>query len=351
MTHSKTTTSTKGTLMSRTMLKSLIAGLALAASASTAVAEQFGASLLTPGYEDVVILDPITMLLLNGAEDGLAAQSLYDLWSDSQRDEKNHTVTYEELVFKKHLPGVADAARNLQILPVKAAQVQSMVIARRHDILSAKTKRFLVIVPFDIAVDQRKRASGGAMTPARDTLGNYILRVRHNPDAFLKSDAGGTQMMFCQRVDRYSDGKFKSSLAGVIRSNCMVTPNLTGMNLPWGILMADASKLPGAEALFRQSLGMGQASIKVHTVAVGFIVAPSGSVAVSNGFQGRDYEAQSLVLFDSATWQVVAGPFDLKKRDPKLVYATVDCKGPVTEGACRGLNPTVPESNLTFASY
>jgi hypothetical protein len=329
------------------ILNTLIATAVLAASAGSALADQYGASLKTPGFEDVVIVDPVTALILNGAEDGLAAQSFLQLYTDAQRDPKSRVVSYSERVFQAQMPPMPGSAGNFQIVSPKATQLQSMVVARRQDVL--KAKRFMVLRPFEIFADTRKRDGNNNFVPARDSLGNYLLRLKHSEEGFLKPDKGTSQMMFCQRVDTGMDMEFRSNLAGNIRSNCMLASNLSGSNIPWGILLTDATKLPGATALFKEALGGPDAS-KTATVAAGIIVKPINDVTTGNGKQGRDYEAHQLVLFDTATWQVVAGPFDLKKHNPQLVYAGIDCKSP-TDAECAALNPTLPGVTFTFQRF
>lgn len=323
----------------------LALSFAMLAGATCAGAAQNMVGPRTPGYEDVVLLDAVTHTIVAGGEDGAAAQWLWAAWDDALNTNPidSRTIGLTERVFKPFMPEQPTQANGFKRTEVNSVGMQRLLIKRKQDVLSAK--RFMMVFPIQVLFDFNVKTATGGVVAVRDKLGNYVVKVKMPAATWVAGD-GGKQFMNCTQPGQ--DSSWQSALAGRISQYCVSVPEWSGMKVPYGLLIADITKIPHIGESGDTAMASGSAMNK-QTIRAGFIISPDGRSGAVNGTQGRHFTASEVVLFDVATMQVVAGPFDLRNKNPQVLYSTLNCPweraGLLSiqkTAECDALNPTMP---------
>ncbi len=319
----------------------------LTLTAASAHAEHFGVDLKTKGFEDVVVLDDSTRDVVVGGDDGSAATAIFNAVLNARENAANaEPPSLTQRVFAPYMPHYS-TSNNLP--DVKSVDIQSLLIKRKADVLAAK--RFLLSFKIEPIFDLAAKNVGGGMPPVlRDTLSRGALHLvtgGFTNANFWTSDDQTKEVSFkyCWNVD---GGNYLNFHGNTGRSrHCLVLSDWKGLNLPVGLFVSDLSKFadPGSAA----AMGVRRST---PTLRAGILITPTGRAGGGGNDaseQGRLFVSHDLVIWDTATGDVVAGPFSLEKKSPDVVYATNNCKKTNNglsvindpAGNCATLNPTL----------
>jgi hypothetical protein len=336
----------------KTSLKKFAFGLGVLAFAASSSAAQFGAALKTKGYEDVVVLDSTTLNLVVGGDDGVAASPLFNAMVNAQRTGPNKSdISLTERVFADYLPKPSANVTN-----PKVVDVQNLLLKRKVDVIDAK--RYLFSVQMEPYFDMQSKNANRDTLVVRDNLGRYAVRLRTDSDVFGQywtkdSETKEVSFRLCYRTDGAEYNDFQSNHGR--NEHCLGIPEFKGLNLPTGFFVSDISKF--GDLGWTGMIG-GQKG--TSTLRAGIIVTPDGRSGTAGGtMQGRNFAAHELVIWDVATFQVVAGPFQLKAKNPDVIYATNNCQMKTNglalvvdpAGNCGQLNPTLPAGTTIEVRY
>ena len=333
----------------KAVLTKLALTLVALVAAATARAQQphFGADLTTKGFEDVVVLDNTTLNIVVGGDDGTAAAPIFSAMRNAQLNPVNAAPpSLTQRVFARYMPPVAGAS---SIPDIKSSDVQSLLIKRKSDVLAAK--RFLLPLKLEPLFDPDAKNVGGGMPPVvRDSMSRSVVRFVTggflDANFWVKDDqTKQVSFMYCWKVTENDYYNFHGNTGRA--QHCMGLTTWKELNLPIGLFVSDLSKL--GDLGWTGAIG-GQRG--TSTLRAGVIVTAdgrSGSGGNNASVQGRWFVAHDIVVWDSATGEVVAGPFSIEQKSADVVYATNNC-GKTTNGLtvvndpagnCSKLNPTL----------
>ena len=315
-------------------------------AAVSAHAAHFGVDLKTKGFEDVVVLDTTTLNIVVNGDDGTAAAPILNAIGNARMNSANASPpSLTQRVFAPYMPPVTTGA-----LPdIHSSELQSLLIKRKGDVLAAK--RFLLPVKVEPLFDAQAKNVGGGMPPVlRDSMSRSVLRLvtgGFSNASFWVKDGQSKETSFknCWNV---TENDYSGYHGNTGRSqHCLAISNFKDLNLPVGIFVSDISKFGdlGWTGAFGGQIG-------TSTIRAGIIMTAdsrSGAGGFNASEQGRWFVAHDLVIWDSATAEVVAGPFNIEKPSPDVLYATNNCKKTNNglsvvndpNGDCAKLNPTL----------
>jgi len=342
-----------------------VSAIAADAPAATAPAfKQYGAALTTPGFEDVAILDSATFAIVTGADDSQAAGFINTagknaMWAPSQLGANKSKPSLTERIFAAHFPPPLPITQTPEDL--KAIELNNLLLHRKLDVIGAK--RYLLVLPMNPFKDDAGNQQGSAL-PRRDSMGRYALRFQTGQAHYYRNDDG--QVVFQDCVSLILDIVGLSEKWTSIRNNspktlCLSVPEWTGLNMPAGILFSDMSKL-GNLGLPGEHNNSANRAPDASLIRAGVILTASSRSGVardlSGSMAGREFSAQSIIVWDEGTMQVLAGPIDISggKTSPDLIYATDNCTlvsnglNPLPDpaGNCKSLNPTLSSGGALF---
>lgn len=331
--------------MKTTLTKIALSLLTLAAASANA--EHFSVDLRTKGYEDVVVLDASTLNMVVGGDDGTSAAPIFAAMVNARLNSTNASPpTLTQRVFAPYMPPVVTGGN---MPDIKSSEVASLLIKRKADVLAAK--RFLLSIKFEPLFDASAKNVGGGMPPTvRDTMSRSVLRLVTggfvDANFWAKDDqTKETSFMYCWKV---TEGDYNNFHGNTGRAqHCLGLSDWKGLNLPIGVFVSDISKF--GDLGWTGAIG-GQRG--TSTLRAGILITPAGRASDGGNNasgQGRWFVSHELVIWDTATAEVVAGPFNLEKKSPDVVYATNNCKKTTNglsvvndpAGNCATLNPTL----------
>ena len=296
-----------------TLIAALLAATGITAVAADAPAKQYGAGLFTPGFEDVAILDWATFAIVTGADDSQAAGFINAagknaMWSMSQLGANRNKPSLVERIFAAHFPPpVPDSQRPEDL---KLMELNNLLLHRKLDVIGAK--RYLLVLPMNPFKDDAGNQQNGNL-PRRDSMGRYALRFQTAQAHYYRTDG---QVVFQDCLSLVGDNvglseQWTSSRANAPKSLCLSISEWTGLNMPAGIFVSDLSKFGNLGLPGNQNNSENRAP-DASLVRAGVIVTPSSRSGVardgSGSVTGRDFSAQSLIVWDESTMQVLAGP-------------------------------------------